>query len=260
MIVRADTLSQNAFDAAYRRAAAFWGCVPDSEKMHTHADLHARFKSLPTDATYHHVPTSFFLDDDFGFMPVPWDMRWQALERHIEAFRPRAVVGYLPFAFEADPVVVAALHRTHTLGTTVLPGNVPLAQEMLRKLGAEHVIATFGTAGALLSGLDMLAALPVKVWQIVVRADEGQAHTQLPGTVLKDLHVVPGHSIAWQCEHLKSAEFHPSPSYAWHVEGGEVFVTSLEDVPAPLFRLRALKGAFSQSACRCGATHTLTLI
>src|SRR3989344_789945 len=191
MLVRTDILTSAEFEDAYARAAAFWKYPEDSTAVLSGKRLRERFSEPPTDAIYHHVPTAFPAEDDFAFMPVSWDMRWPSLEKNIERFGPRSVVALLPFTFQVEPVIIAALRRTRTLGTTVLPGNTPLAREMIRRLGSELVVATPATATELLSNINLPAALPVKVWHLIVSPSDVPTKTALPGLTLNDLHIVP---------------------------------------------------------------------
>ncbi len=260
MFYRVDALNDTAFNEAIERAARYWGSKTGDLRMTEAADLAQKFMAPPTDAMHHHVPTSFSLSDEFSFMPVSWDMRWEALEHAISIHNPRAAAAYLPFHWQTDPIFMAAMHRTKTLGTTILPGNIPLAHEMLRKLGAELAVAAIETAQALFATLDAFASLPVKTWQIVVTPEHAHRTIVLPGHVSKDLHAVPGHSVASQCTYLSGEEFHPSPSYAWHVEERVVFITSLSDTPAPFFRFRLVHGALEQRECPCGHRHVLTVV
>ncbi len=210
----------------------------------------------PTDARSHYVPTSFDLLSDFTFHPVHWDQDIDGLERTCADIDPKAVLSILPPALQIDPLILSFLHRTQRLGMTVSSGNVPLALDVMRQLGADLVVATPKTASAFSLSLSARDLSRIRAWHVIVSAREAGTAVAVQSPVFKDLHVYPGISVASQCTHLSphAGLFHPSDRFEWMIEGTEVHVSSVD---GSLSNVRLCSGAVQQQPCACGAVRTL---
>ena len=266
VIVRTDTLSNAEFSEAYARAAAFWGIKtassPGGETEEVTADmLRSRFATPPTNAEFHYVPSSFSLEQDFSFLPAAGDARWHALEQTLETVHPAASLSLLPSHLCMGTAFFETLRRTKSIGTTARVGNMPLAAEMMRQLGVELLIGTRKDISTFFSEADADTLLPLKAIHLVMEVSDVSAGGSYLVRTLRDLHVMPNVSVAWQCSTLSEigvSIFHPSASFAWHTDDN-LRITSLDDAPVPLFRFYVGRGEITQHVCACGEKSLLTI-
>jgi hypothetical protein len=264
MVWHSKTVTDETCGTACARAGSFWGITPDTAyggEGLTLEKLNARFAEPPSNAAFHYTPTAFSFEGDFVFLPNAWDARWPALEATFDAFEPNATLSLLPITLQIDPFVLNTFRKKGVLGTTTIPGNTPLAVEIMRQLGVQVLIATPMTAQRFLVDASPASVLPIHAWHIIVGPAEARSIFSLPGVAVKDFHLMPGISVAWQCSSLGASNvFHPSPSFAWHVDEDTVRITSIDDRPAPLYRFRACKGRLEHAECACGEHMKLTVL
>lgn len=148
----------------------------------------------PSDATYHWAPTSFDLTSDFTYAPYEWDCRWHALEKTITEVKPRAVLSLLPATLGMGPLFASAMSHTKTLGMTLTLGNPDAAQEIMKQLGADFVIARPETALKFFAELPA-AILAVQHLYLVVDSETADIAVPYRMNIVRDLHRMPAVSL-----------------------------------------------------------------
>jgi hypothetical protein len=135
------------------------------------------------------VPSSFDLSAPFELREIPRDIPWPRLEAHIARIGPTAVLGHCPLKLQLDVGIYAVVSRFRIPYLTSAPYNTDLACELVRRMGADLVVATAAEAATLSLALAQ-QGLAVRSWHII--APIGTQVPVLPGEVVLDEHEFPG--------------------------------------------------------------------
>lgn len=258
MIAHARKHTREEVLRGYQKTVAAWQGSP----AFTPALLAERFSKTEKTPDFLYMPTTFDLREEFAFMPFSKDAHWKGLEQTIRSVEPRAVVSLLPMTFQMNPLVCNSFKQLRQLGTPAKPTNLPLAVEIIRQLGADLVVVTPEIAQSLFFETPEVFRLSVRAWHVLVRPENARARlTHLPLAV-RDLHVLPGVSVAIQCVHLAAKgpdRFHPAQDVVLEEEEGELYATSVGESVPPLLRVPVTKGVLRNARCACGETTELEL-
>ena len=261
-----DTLSDDVFEAALQRSASFWGHdLSSSEKIAdfpllTLERFSERMKEEPILIERRYAPSSFTFEEPLSLVPAYRRDVWPQLLRVIDETKARAIVTFVPAILQLDIPIFTTLQARGLPGASIASNNTPVAIEAIRQLSAEGVAATRESAVFLENAMMDPSAPTIQFWYIVVPVN-APLHRSSRAISYHDLQIMPGVSIASQCSTLaKTGEplFHPSPDYAWETEQDELVVSSIDDRPAPLFRLKACRGSLTEKKCTCSARFLLT--
>ncbi|MEK7628873.1 MAG: hypothetical protein AAB421_05700 [Patescibacteria group bacterium] len=216
--------------------------------------LEGLLEARPLQQYHHHTPTRFEPDDQFLLTPHIRGAAMPSLARTLrEHTITRSVVFCSPY-LQIDPMIFWT-HRSLGIphASVAAPLQTPTAVELIKQIEPQCVLATVETARSLLTALDTAGIAHPPMWYLL-RNTASVERLASDSLVHYDLHVVPGLSVAYQCEQLATESrerFHLAPELIWSEQNGMQYASTEPDAPLNFSAIPIFRNTTNQK-CMCG--------